>query len=219
MVQRVDASWEAGEGNIMLIHMSSTLPFQISGLSTFRFFGTVFHHRAFSMNPIHAEYEYTEAEVLRATIAVANSTSSSFRFLPWLGALLFLGNSIHAISTTPHDVHPYVLTLTFLMSSLPLLMRWIVKILFRRSPYAGTIISWKFSESQIEKRTTRTEHRFEWNRLLLVRQRKFGFLVYFQPRIPHWIPKRAFKSKEDRSGFMRLIKNSGVKYKNSSYWQ
>jgi hypothetical protein len=125
-----------------------------------------------------------------------------------------VGNGIQTIASTPHVVSPFALFLGFLMLSLPLLIRWEAKKRFKKTPAAGNIISWTFTELDIENKTVGAQSRFEWSRLILIKQVKYGFLLYPQPKVAHWIPKHAFKSTADRKGFMALIKNSGVKYNN-----
>ena len=165
------------------------------------------------MEPIHAEFQYTEAEAIRATVAVTYSMKFYVRFLPWIGAVLIAFNGFYAISAKPRDIPLFPLFLGFLMLSIPFLTRWEAKRRFKVTPAAGNIISWNFSEDQLENSTTGAQSTFQWNRLILVRQLKDGFLLYPQPRIAHWIPKHAFKSEEDLNRFMQLVKNSGVHYK------
>jgi hypothetical protein len=68
------------------------------------------------MNFIHAQFQYTEAEAIRATVEVTNALNFYIRFIPWFGAPMLLVIGAYAIS---HGLHETPMHLTaFLISSI-----------------------------------------------------------------------------------------------------
>jgi hypothetical protein len=166
------------------------------------------------MTTIHAQFQYTQSEAIRATVRVTNSLKFYVPFIPWFGAAMILFCGAEAVLNGFHDTPIIPFLMGFFMASLPLLVRYEAKKRFKQTPAANNIISWDFSETLIENKTTDAQSSFTWNRLILVRCFKDGFLLYPQPRVAHWIPKHAFSSKEDLRSFLILVESSGVKYQN-----
>jgi len=164
---------------------------------------------------VRAEFQYTEGEAVRAAVVLTNELTPYMRFIPWFGAVMLLVMGSHAIFEGIHDTPKFPIVFGILMVSMPYFVRREAKKRFRQNPSAGNMISWNFAENQIENRTSGAQASFEWNKLILIKQLKDGFLLYPQPRAAHWIPKHSFRSKEDGTAFMQLIKNSGVRYKKS----
>jgi len=178
-----------------------------------------------SIEPIQAQFKYTEAEAIRASVRVTNASSPFVRFIPWLGGFalfnLVMGlliTSFYPFKVKPsndfHTINVFPIFVAVFMALWPLYIRYHAKRGFKKSPDANKIIMWTFSQSLIEHRMTNSLSSFAWNRLNLVRCFKDGFLLYPQPRLAFWIPKHAFTSNANLREFLSLVERSGVKYKN-----
>ncbi len=118
--------------------------------------------------------------------------------------------AIRAAEEVSKSVCPRTAFLTRLL--IPLLVRWDVRKRFRQNPNANRKIVWRFDEEKVEDSTDGASGVRIWKKFIEIREVHDGFLIFPQPRIAHWIPKSAFYSEANLSGFRDLIRSSGVKY-------
>jgi len=83
---------------------------------------------------------------------------------------------------------------------------------FRQNPNANKKIVWRFDEQKVEDSTDGASSVRVWRNLLEIKEVSDAFLIFPQPRIAHWVPKKAFSSEADISTLRDLIRKSGVKY-------
>jgi len=94
----------------------------------------------------------------------------------------------------------------------PLLVRCGARKRFRQNPSANKKIVWRFDQRKLENSTDGSSGVYEWRSLIEIKEVSDGFLIFPQPRLAHWVPKKGFSSEIDISGFRDLVRGSGVKY-------
>lgn len=165
------------------------------------------------MHSIHARFQYTESEAIKATQEITNEFKFYIRYFPLIGGIVLASAVIYTIFHGIPEIPGFAIFFGGFMILMPFFIRREGKRRFKNSPSANQMISWQFSENLLETQTPGAQASFEWNKLVKVVQVKDGFLLFVQDRLAHWIPAHAFSSTEDLDAIDALIEGSGVKYK------
>jgi hypothetical protein len=83
---------------------------------------------------------------------------------------------------------------------------------FRGNPNANQKIVWRFDEEKVEDSMEGASSVRVWSKFIEVKEVRDGFLLFPQPRLAHWLPKHAFASEADVSGFRDLVRANGIKF-------
>jgi hypothetical protein len=95
---------------------------------------------------------------------------------------------------------------------MPLIVRHEARKRFRLNPSANKKVTWRFDDQNVENATDGATGVYAWRVLLNIKEVHDGFLIFPQPRLAHWVPKKAFLSEVEISTFRDLVRKSGVKY-------
>ncbi len=166
------------------------------------------------MKEITIEYKYTLEEAVRAGVEVTASVIKYIRILPYFGGLMiFSAVYTYLMYQLPPNSIVLLLVLGTLFASMPLITRLTARQRARKLPSLNNLVTWRVTEAELITSTEGAEGRFVWDKVMKVHERKLGFLLFPQPRLAHWIPKRGFQNEEGIRLFRELVKAKGIEFK------
>jgi hypothetical protein len=163
------------------------------------------------MKDISLEYRYTLDEAVRAAVEVTRSVIWFSRVMPWLGAVLLVVCAVSVVAFHK-PISDLTATIVFggIFAAMPLITRWSAKRRARELPSLNNLIKWEINDSELRTSTEGAEARFVWDKIIKVHENRNGFLLFPQPRLAHWIPKRAFQGESDIELFREIVKSKPI---------
>jgi hypothetical protein len=162
------------------------------------------------MDTIQLDYTYTQQEALRAAIVVTRDAFLKRRLKVWLGVMFFVAAIAALQPGQGRTLAAWMIGMAgcgFLL--MWLLVRWSVARSFRKIPAANTRITWTISETQLETRGALGETTMQWSSIIKVRESRHGFVLFVQPSVGYWLPKRAFAN-ASQVGQLRAWIRAGI---------
>jgi hypothetical protein len=151
-----------------------------------------------------------------AVLAAVEMTKCNVMFLlmPWFGTamLLYCAAWILIFRKPVSDLIAAV-TLGAIFATMPFITRWCAKRCARKLPSLNNLIRWQISGSELKNSTEGQEARFVWDKIVKIHETKKGFLLFSQPRLAHWLPKKGFQNESDIELFRQIVRSKPVTYK------
>jgi hypothetical protein len=151
----------------------------------------------------------------RSAAALAKNTGQKSGHLPWIGAALVLISVAAVLKGFPtaNLVPPFLGGISLVVW--PLFgHRWIVRLAWKKMPYADKEFVWTFSDEELRCDIEGERSSFDWVKVARVNEDKEGFWLSTQPMLGHWIPKCAFSSESDLESF-RTLARSKTEFQNA----
>lgn len=166
------------------------------------------------MQSITLSYLFTEAE---AKLAIRETTKSVVKignFMPWLGVGLILSGIVSALALQlpPSNVSRQI-GLGVVITAFPLFTRWIAARRARKLPNLNTTICWEISAERLHTRSEKDSTEFSWDLVTKLEERPLGFLLFPQPQLAYWLPKRAFANEAAIDQFRTLVESKAIPLK------
>jgi hypothetical protein len=166
------------------------------------------------MDSITIAYRYTEAEAVRAAMAVARSALPFLGLMPWLGGvLLFLALGLFIWQERMGFYAYSLLFFGLLFVCVPALIVVAAKRNFRKDPGADAAVRWTVRKQVLRNETDGTRITFAWDKILKVEEARSGFLLFLQPQAAHWVPKSGFTDGAGMSAFRDFVRSHGIPLK------
>lgn len=165
------------------------------------------------MNTVTVEFPYTETEAVKGMMEMTKELGIRFRVYPFLGLFLLLLGVVFSIRVGVTQSNGFLIIFGAVLASTPLLSRLWGKSYFKKLPIANQVVFWTFTDEGVECKSTGAQSSIAWKLLTKVKETKDGFLFFSQPRYAYWVPKHAFESESEIGSLVRIIENSGVKFK------
>lgn len=164
------------------------------------------------MSAVHVEYIYTREEAERARRASLKAASPFLRYLPYIVPFaVVVGVATILSSSDIWFVWPVVaVALVFAFWRAHAKNRKLREEAFNKSPDANNPVRWTIDADHIELRGVSSETTMKWSGYIKARETDLGFLLYFQPRLAHWLPKSGFKSGSDIETMRNWIAEKGI---------
>ena len=165
------------------------------------------------MKEISVEFRFTPDEAVLAQVEITKCVFKKLNFLPWTGALLLL---IFFLGISPGHIaaHMFIPGIGGIMCiAFPYYLRWVAIRSARKLPNLNNFIRWHISESELRNATVGEESTFIWDKITKIHEREKGFLLFPQPNIAFWIPKRGFQSELDMELFREIARSKQIEYK------
>jgi hypothetical protein len=160
---------------------------------------------------IVARYTYTEQHAIDASRQLMRSIMPWVPLAPYIGLLMIAGMTYGWVvkgSAPWEGVNP--LLVGPLLCLLPWFSRRQVRKVFRGSPEAGLEHVWRIDDTSLTFESKGSTARFEWSKLVRVKETKKGFLLFPQPRLAYWVPCSAFSSPSEIDVFRDYIRRSPI---------
>ena len=160
---------------------------------------------------ITIRYTYTEKHALDAQREITRVLAPWQILVPLIGWIMMIGI---AYAWIVNGIAPWQGVNPALVGPLFCITPWLtsrkLRKQFRSSPEAGLEQTWHITDSSLASESHGSNATFEWSKLVRVKERPKGFLLFPQPRLAYWIPLSAFSSATDIDTFRAYIAQSPI---------
>lgn len=166
------------------------------------------------MPSITLSYRFTEAEAKLAIRETTNSVVKIGKLMPWIGVGLMLSGIVSALALQlpPSNVSRQI-GLGVVIAAFPLFTRWIAAQRARKLPNLNTTIRWEINTERLQTSSEKDSTEFSWDLVTKLEERPLGFLLFPQPQLAYWLPKRAFANEAAIDQFRALVESKAIPLK------
>jgi hypothetical protein len=155
-------------------------------------------------NQLIISFKNNKTDSVNAVLEITKMVRVFYRIIPILGliGLLLIVYNWFSKSINPIE-DPILIFVTLGSLAYPLLNRFLAYNRYNQDPTANTIITYIFSNEEMDIFGEGLEAKYRWDRILKVVMKNNIYLFFSSSRLAHWIPASSFT--EDDLAFLENI--------------